>query len=240
MAEDKPLTPEQQLLKLIEESNKAGKASGAPSSAAPSKPVKVKRASSFSLAKIPGQMLGVFSFWKRNAQRSQGAKSSRRKAVINISDINKGLIVLAGCLSVYVVFDAAASARNLQRPPNFAPAKDMMVPFQKEQVEPLQESSYYFQKISSRDIFKEGPKEPAPAAEKKIEMAPAETAEAIQNLALVGISWSKNPDAIVEDKSQQRTFFVKRGQLIGDNIKVEAIFKDHVIVSFEDHEYELR
>jgi type II secretory pathway component PulC len=67
-----------------------------------------------------------------------------------------------------------------------------------------------------------------------------ETAEAIQNLALVGISWSSNPDAIVEDKSQQRTYFVKRGQMVGENVKVEAIFKDHVVVSFEDKEYELR
>lgn len=235
MAEDKSLTPEQQLLKLIEETNKTSKAAPVPQASVP-KSVKIRKPSNFSLAKIPGQILGMFSFWKRNAHKT---RSTHRKTAINIADVNKGLIVLAGFLFLYVVFDAAASARNVQRPPNFVPGKDMMVPFQKDPVEPLQESSYYFQKISTRDIFKEGAKEVAPKEEKVME-APAATAEAIQNLALVGISWSKNPDAIVEDKSQQRTFFVKRGQMIGDNVKVEAIFKDHVIVSFEDREYELR
>ncbi len=235
MAEDKSLTPEQQLLKLIEESNKPGKTAPASQDSAP-QAAKIRKPSGFSSGKIPGQLLGMFSFWKRRANKP---KSVRRKAAINIADVNKALIILAGFLCLYVVFDAAASARNVQRPPNFVPGKDMMVPFQKDAVEPLQESSYYFQKISSRDIFKEGPKEVAPKEEKVME-APAATAEAIQNLALVGISWSKNPDAIVEDKSQQRTFFVKRGQMIGDNVKVEAIFKDHVIVSFEDREYELR
>ena len=68
----------------------------------------------------------------------------------------------------------------------------------------------------------------------------AETAEAVKSLALVGISWSKDPDAIIEDKAHQRTFFVKRGQMVGDNIKVEAVFKDHVVLSLDGQEFELR
>ena len=233
MADDKSITPEQQLLKLIEESNKATKS---PSSEGAVGKAPKKISGGFSLAKIPGAVAGRLAFLKRNAAK-QG--KGGHKMSVSITGINKFLTVAVACLLVYVVFDAAASARNLQRPPNFVPPKDLMMPFKVENIEPLKESTYYLQKVSSRDIFREGKK-----VETVKQEAPqntiVETAEAIKNLALVGISWSKNPDAIIEDKAHQRTFFVKRGQMVGDDVKVEAIFKDHVIVTFEDHEYELR
>ena len=225
MAEDKPVTPEQQLLKLIEESNKGGKGAAAASTV----PTKLK--------KLPGSFLGRLSFIKRIGKKRPA--SARKKMTVNIADINKLLFVAAACLLVYVVFDAAASAANLKRPPNFVPPKDMKVAYTKGTIEPLQETSYYLQKVSSRDIFKEGKKaevvQPKPDPN-----AVVEASEAIKNLSLVGISWSSNPDAIIEDKSHQRTSFVKRGQMAGDDVKVEAIFKDHVVVSYEDREYELR
>ena len=232
MADDKPVTPEQQLLKLIEESNKPKSASstGSAGRGAPKGP------GGFSLSKVPGLLAGRLSFWKRNtARKSPGGQ----KLSVNITDMNKFFTVAVGCLLIYVLFDAAASARNLQRPPNFVPPKDLKTPFELESIEPLKESSYYLQKVSSRDIFKEGKKVEAVKQEPQ-QNAVVETAEAVKNLALVGISWSKDPDAIIEDKAHQRTFFVKRGQLVGDNVKVEAIFKDHVVVTYEDREYELR
>ena len=224
MAEDKPSTPEQQLLKLIEESNKGGKATPPPSAA------------KASLKKLPGSFLGRLSFIRRSGKKRP---ASARKMTLDIADVNKLLSVAVACLFVYVVFDAVASAANLRRPPNFVPPKDMKAAYKKSTIEPLQETSYYLQKVSSRDIFKEGKKtevvEPRPD-----QNAVVEPSEAIKNLALVGISWSSNPDAIVEDKAHQRTFFVKRGQMVGEDVKVEAIFKDHVVVTYEDHEYELR
>ena len=233
MADDKPITPEQQLLKLIEESNKVSKGSS-PAAGAGKAPK--KGPGGFSLTKIPGVLAGRLSFLKRNAAKPG---KGGQKMSVNITGINKFLTVAAVCLLVYVVFDAAASARNLQRPPNFVPPKDLMTPFKVESIEPLKESSYYLQKVSSRDIFREG-KKVETVKQEAPQNAIVETAEAVKNLALVGISWSKDPDVIIEDKAHQRTFFVKRGQLVGDNVKVEAIFKDHVIVTFEDHEYELR
>ena len=228
MADDKPVTPEQQLLKLIEESNKTPKGASE-GKAAPQRP------GGFSFAKIPGLVAGRLAFLKRTAAKGPGGP----KLSINIIDMNKVLTVAVASLLVYVVFDAAASARNLQRSPNFVPPKDLSTPFRVESIEPLKESSYYLQKVSSRDIFKEGKKAEV-VTQAPAQNAVVETAEAIKNLALVGISWSKDPDAIIEDKAHQRTFFVKRGQLVGENVKVEAIFKDHVVVTFEDHEYELR
>ena len=232
MADDKPVTPEQQLLKLIEESNQASKAGSAPAAGKPSR----RGPGGFSFAKIPGLLAGRLAFLKRTAGK-QGLGG--QKMSVNITGMNRMLTVAAASLLIYVIFDAAASARNLQRPPNFVPPKDLKTTFELANIEPLKESSYYLQKVSSRDIFKEG-KKAEMVAQAPVQNAVVETAEAIKNLALVGISWSKDPDAIIEDKAHQRTFFVKRGQMVGDSVKVEAIFKDHVIVTFEDHEYELR
>ena len=224
MAEDKPSTPEQQLLKLIEEKGQSGKGPAAPPAA------------KGSLKKLPGAFLGRLSFIRRSGKKRSTAG---HPVSVDIADVNKILYAAVGCLFVYVVFDAVASAAHLRQPPNFVPPKDMKVAFTKDTIAPLQETSYYLQKVSSRDIFREGKKEAAPEV-KPAENAVVEPSEAIKNLALVGISWSANPDAIIEDKAHQRTFFVKRGQMVGEDVKVEAIFKDHVVVTYEDHEYELR
>ena len=230
MAENKPITPEQQLLKLIEGQGKPG----AEGKTAQGKP-RGRSISLRSFAKIPSAILASLSFWKRRAKK----KSFSKRSPFSIGEVNKALVAVTAVLFVYVIFDAAASARNLQRPPNFAPMKEAKAKAAKETTAPLAEASYYLQKVSSRDIFKEGD---VPLA---VQTAPEavnmmETADAVAGLALVGISWSSNPDAIIEDKSKQRTYFVKRGQDVGDGVKVEAIFKDHVVVTYEDREYELR
>lgn len=234
MAEDQSPTPEQQLLKLIEESNKAPKGA-APSPGAPVPPTKIKRGG-FSFAKISGVLMGRVAFAKRGARK----RPTPRKMSIEIADANRLLYAAVAALLIYVVFDAVASAMALKRPANFVPLKEMKSTFSKESIEPLKETSYYLQKVSSRDIFREGKKVQQVEEQPSAENVMAEAAEVIQNLALVGISWSSNPDAIIEDKAHQRTFFVKRGQMVGDEVKVEAIFKDHVVVTFEDREYELR
>lgn len=228
MAEDKPTTPEQQLLKLIEGQGQPGPVS--------SSRKKTVQARGFSPGRLWTALSASFSFWKRRAKKRPHA----RRLAFGIAEVNKALVAAAGLLFVYVVFDAAASARNLQRPPNFAPIKDVSPKTARQTVAPLEETSYYLEKVSSRDIFKEGKKE-----QKPVESAPEAAqatgdAEAVQSLALVGISWSSNPDAIIEDKAKQRTYFVKRGQELSDGVKVEAIFKDHVVVTYEDREYELR
>ena len=233
MAENKPSTPEQQLLKLIEESARTGKDAAA---APPAKP----KAPGFSLERAMdqavGRFLGKLSFLKRGGQKSL---TRRRRASWDITSVNRLMLLGVAAMAAYVVFDFAASAANLRRPPNFVPPKDISVPFAKETIEPLKEVSYYLQKASSRNIFKEG-RRPEAKQEKSGPAVADESAAVIQGFSLVGISWSSSPDAIIEDKAHQRTFFVKRGQMVGDAVKIEAIFKDHVVLSYEDKEFELR
>jgi type II secretory pathway component PulC len=64
--------------------------------------------------------------------------------------------------------------------------------------------------------------------------------EATKHLRLVGISWSDDPDIMIEDTKTQRTLFLKKGKLIDNEIKVQAVFKDKVILSYNGEEIELR
>lgn len=237
MAEDGQVTPEKQLLNLIEGGGKggaskpAGAGGGAPASGQKAAP------SPLSFGNLFGALLGRVSFFKRNAKKKLSAKP---KFKINLGMVNGVLALAVVALLAYLVVDAGASAMMLARPINLpreteraasAPAAS--------KVSPLNESAYYLQKINSRDIFKEGAK-PQPKNEEKSAPAPVENNPAVSGLSLVGISWSSNPDVIIEDKDQKRTYFVKRGQALGQGVKVEAVFKDHVVLSYDGQEFELR
>jgi type II secretory pathway component PulC len=96
--------------------------------------------------------------------------------------------------------------------------------------------SYYVEKVAQRDIFNIEQKRTASASTRK---STGEIQEAVKNLKLVGISWSENPDAMIEDSRAMRTFFVKRGQMLGE-FKVKAIYKDKVILEYNNEEIELK
>lgn len=95
--------------------------------------------------------------------------------------------------------------------------------------------SYYLEKIRARDIFRMALAQQAGEAKQPS----SKIVEVTQSLKLVGISWSDDPDAMIEDTQAQKTHFVKKGQMIG-NLKVQAIFKDKVVLSYDGEEIELK
>ncbi|MGE5279497.1 MAG: hypothetical protein ACM3L6_01965, partial [Deltaproteobacteria bacterium] len=101
----------------------------------------------------------------------------------------------------------------------------------------------YLEMARSRDIFKIGavPRSENQAAPASPEDRGAkEREEAILGkFHLVGISWSEDPDAMVENTAENKTYFVKRGHVI-DGVRVEAIYKDYVVLSLDGKEVELR
>lgn len=230
MAENGPLTPEKQLLRLIEDS-KTSKLESSPQLSA-----KLKGPGFLSFSALRGAIFGRISFLKRTTKKRIGGS----KFSVNIVAINRVLAVGAVCLLAYAVFDVIASAMALHHPPNFVYRGEKSSSPAVTGVSPLKESAYYLQKVTARDIFKEGPKPAEQSQAKKVEKPSIQDNEAVKSLSLVGISWSADPDVIIEDKSKQKTYFVKRGQMVGDNIKMEAVFKDHVVLSLDGQEFELR
>ena len=67
----------------------------------------------------------------------------------------------------------------------------------------------------------------------------------VKNLKLVGIIWSANPEAMIEDATETRTLLLKKGDSFGKNLfKVKSVLRNSVVldvfVAGKNMEYELR
>lgn len=60
-----------------------------------------------------------------------------------------------------------------------------------------------------------------------------------KDLKLIGISWSNDPDVMIEDTAIHKTYFCKRGAMIGE-YQVETINKSDVILKKGDLIFELK
>lgn len=75
--------------------------------------------------------------------------------------------------------------------------------------------------------------------ETKTEVFTTEVPTVITNFKLVGILWSDNPQAMIEDTKEQKTFLVNTGDEISQ-LKIKRIFRDKVILGKDEREWELR
>ncbi len=91
---------------------------------------------------------------------------------------------------------------------------------------------YYLEGIKGKEIFTSVS---LAAAGNVIGVAGADI---IKDINLVGIITGENPQAIIEDKKAQKTYYVTKGQLIGE-FKVEDIQERKVILNYQGQNYEL-
>jgi len=222
MPQEKSLSPEKQLLKLIEEPKAQGQAHSAA--------IKHLGLSLLSLSALKAR----FSFLSDKLRHNF---KTGKFYHFNVKNINIFLGLVTVIMAVYFITNLLISLVNLKKNFNleFKIAKGSPL-IDSKVVSSLKAASYYLEKISARDIFKMGPKK---KEEEEIKAPSSKIIGATQNLKLVGISWSNDPDAMIEDTKALKTFFVKRGQMIGE-VKVQAIFKDRVVLSYEGEELELR
>jgi len=218
-------TPEKQLLKLIEEPA---------SSQAATRPA---RGPGLSLSL--GAVRSRLAFWQKGlGQALTGGLT------LDIRKVNALLAMAAVVSGAYFVGSSAVLANRLSQLPNFSfsaattgPAAKFVLP---SRVQPLDS---YLQMARSRNLFQIGA---SPAATESDTAAPAaDTSQkqreekVLSQFRLVGISWSDDPDAMIENKTEAKTYFIKRGQEVG-GVSVAAIYKDRVILSYEGTEVELR
>ncbi|MBN2119712.1 MAG: hypothetical protein JW734_01475 [Candidatus Omnitrophica bacterium] len=228
MAENQSPTPERELLKLIEE-KKAGSSFAGKGSLR-------KGLSLFSL----GGLRGRFSFFKVSLFKVFSGQVS-----LDITDINKLLIIAALGIFSFMSFDLATSMLGIKEQVDSAFKIDRDIKgFNVKDIAFLKNPSFYLEKARKRDIFKMTSKEIKDEAKKEGEEAAKqdpvkEVAKMTANLKLVGISWSDDPDAMIEDTKAQKTFFLKRGDFIGE-VEVAGIFKDKVILRYQGQEKELK
>ena len=225
------LTPERQLLKLIEEPESAGL-----------KRWRIGRKSIgfFSFGAIKGRFL----FFKQKVSGYLAPK----KGPISIQGINKIFVFCAFILVIYLLADIIGPIITLDKMPvltaDFTPpgAQDEII---SEAASLLKKGPYYSGKVRSRNIFKFAALAPK-ASKEKSDAAPqkkktSEIAELVKDLKLVGISWSDDPDVMIENTKNNVTYFLKRGQIINNKkVKIVGVFKDKIILRYKEEEVELK
>ncbi|MBI3602448.1 MAG: hypothetical protein HY209_06100 [Candidatus Omnitrophica bacterium] len=229
MAPERSITPEKQLLRLIEEHKVQRNTATLQVQA-----LKYHNLSFLSL----GAWVGRLSFSKDWLQkRLHGVRGQP----FDIKIINQAAVVCIYILAVYFSFNFISSLVDLWRIPNLeikSSEKIRPLSFRENSVLKTVASSY-LEKVRERDLFKIGKGTDRATENKEVKGPSSQVIEASGNLKLVGISWSSDPDAIVEDTKATKTFFVKVGHTIGEG-KVQAIFKDRVILRYGDEEIELK
>jgi type II secretory pathway component PulC len=227
MAQERSVTPEKQLLKIIEEPSTDNRD-------IKGRKVKYTGLGLFSFR----SWISRFSFLKEGIGRRFKEGEVRQ---LNVKALNRSLTLTIFVAVFYLISSVYTSVVNLEKPAdlNFeipeatATAGIGAAP-------PLKALSFYLEAIRERNIFEIARTESKVTEEVKSREPSFETLEASQSLRLVGISWSKDPDAMIEDTQSMRTYFVKRGEAVG-KFKVQAIFKDRVVlVSADGEEIELR
>lgn len=227
MAQERFITPEKQLLRLIED----------PQTNAASIQAQAIKHHSLSLFSF-GAWLGRVSFLNEALKKWLCTIKLRQ---LDIKSVNKILGLLIFVLTVYFISNLFSSLVNLKKIPDyseFKPQEGASFAGTQQPTFLKKAASYYFEKVRERNIFKMGAKRSA-TTEGSHKGPSLKITEATQHLKLVGISWSGDPDVMIEDTKALRTCFVKRGQMIGD-IKVQAIFKDKVVLNYAGEEIELR
>jgi len=230
MAKERSATPEKQLLRLIEDP-KAGESGNLKKS-------KIKR-DRRGLFSISG-WISRFSYLSDKLKR--WFKSGEFTA-LDIKIANRVLIIAVVGLFVYLVFTIPASVAQLNRIPDLGlETVEERADLASEETGSMKVASFYIERVKERNIFDFGrpKKEVVPEEVKDDSKLPSQrTLEVISRFKLVGISWSEDPDAMIEDTQALRTFFVNRGDHIGE-VKVQAIFKDKVVLNVEGEEVELK
>ena len=225
MAQERPDTPEKQLLKIIENPKSKGVHKDR---------IKRKGINLFSL----GALKGRFSFLRDRLRTGLFFK----KPHLEIKSINRILKICILVFSIYLVSTMTISAMNLNTIPDFASGKQSALKVEEpEDIIALRDLPYYLDKVKARNIFDFEAIDTAVEGEEYVEEKRVREIDVeIQKLRLAGIAWSDNPDAMVENIETNEMYFLKQGDLINGKLKVEAVFRNKVILSYQGDEAELQ
>ena len=137
-----------------------------------------------------------------------------------------------GYLLFSFIYSLVGSKKNIL--PSLTAAKTEELKFTpKEEPKPYE---FYLEAASGRQIFR-GASGNAAGQEAPVVKPAAET-DLIKQINLVGIIQGDNPQAIIEDKNTQKTYYLGKGQFIGE-IKIEDIQEGKIIVNDKGQRHEL-
>ncbi len=153
---------------------------------------------------------------------------------LNLRLINRVFAVFLAVLVIFLAADFIASRPNLKKIYPKVSGLAASTPLNKEPVTFLEPVSNYINASKKRDIF--NPLSVMPP--EKFKESASLLRDLIKDLSLVGIYWSRDPEAMIEHIKEKKTYFLKIGQTI-KGIQVKAILKDRVILEYNNEEMEL-
>lgn len=217
------LTPEERLLKVLE--NEGGPAEEKPPS----------RWKGFDPREKWSQWKNKFFRWKGGGGGNGGNGFAIRLSLaaanrILIAAIALGLILAAVNTLAFKpdlnwVFSRVAKVNT---PGQEIPSIPSLKPFEE-----------YLAAINKRNLFIPPTAAPVAAPEAgQAAVADSTAAKMLEDLQLVGIAWGAYPEAMIRDKKENRTHFLKEEQVF-KGIKVKQILKDRVIVELGGLQKEL-
>ena len=214
-----PLTPEERLLQVIDN----------PQAARPRALARLTRGAPF---------LGSVSLWVTTK-----LKSSRDGAqpLVTLRMINRILMVVAGVLAMAWVIDFASLRSQYHERLETVERTQLAAPTQAKSVSlPLLEFSDVLDQAKQRNIFTLVP--PTPTAQAPVELT-KDLLPYLSDLKLVGIIWSDNPQAMIEQSKEDKTSLVGKGEVIG-RFRIKEIQKNKIILGPEnggsDQQWELQ
>ncbi len=225
---EKNISPEKKLLNIIEGE---GNESPTPKNGRASKGMKI-----FSLAALRGRIAFFKSKVSQGPIRMPRISFSLNGFNVLMQLCIAGLVIYLG-MSIRVEFSRLLKHDWAKRPGQAT----LITTDVKAIASLLQSESYYLNKVKSRNLFgfADEAEEEKVAFKEKPKQEPTKLETMVKTFKLVGISWSNDPDAIIEDEKAKKTYFVKTGHKINE-ISVQAIYRDKVILHYLSQEVELR
>jgi hypothetical protein len=169
-------------------------------------------------------------------------KSKFTALKINLFSVNKGLIGLAAFLTIVFLYTIVSGpVIPKSNAAFFTPADTSAVI---KLISVGQEPGSMRKNISSLDIKRDfflnaG----SPSSVYRQEDGP-NLSEELKNLKLVGIIWSQNPEVMIENTKDSRTYTLKKGESLNEGLKVKDISRNSATLetttSAGSKEYELR
>lgn len=164
------------------------------------------------------------------------------KSRLNLYNLNKGLYIVAALLTLFFFYILIGGLRLINADLIFSsgetiPAISKFIALEESRFLSRQE---YLSQISKRNMFL--PLEQKASAQ---EEGSQNIAELVKDLKLVGIIWSSNPEVMIENIKEKRTYLLKKEDTFGSPpYKIKNILHNAVVleipISEGTRDYELK
>ena len=157
---------------------------------------------------------------------------SKFKNILDFRYLNIFLVLLLIIFFAYSAFNIVKPVR--ERLNNISETVTSDKEGQEIKINQPKDYGYYYRQFSKRDIFNA----PSIADDANVSTTGVNLKEALKNFRLVGIILDKQPQAVIEDKTTNTTYFLGKGESL-NNLKVKEILESKVIIVYGSEEIEL-